>query len=68
MTVLLQTDFCTTIFAIVMWLVYYISVSTVGTIATDWTNDIFVGEIIQGNVATFLENVGTVEWLQKFNC
>ena len=52
-------------FAIVMWLVYYISVSTVGTIATDWTNDIFVGEIIQGNVATFLENVGTVEWLQS---
>ncbi len=52
-------------FAIVMWLVYYISVSTVGTIATDWTNDIFVGEIIQGNVATFLENIGTVEWLQS---
>ncbi len=52
-------------FAIVMWLVYYISVSTVGTIATDWTNDIFVGEIIQGNVATFLENVGTAEWLQS---
>ncbi len=48
-----------------MWLVYYISVSTVGTIATDWTNDIFVGEIIQGNVATFLENIGTVEWLQS---
>ena len=52
-------------FAIVMWLVYYISVSTVGTIATDWTNDIFVGEIIQGNVATFLENIGTVECLQS---
>lgn len=52
-------------FAAVMWLVYYISVSTVGTIATDWTNDIFVGEIIQGNVASFLENVGTAEWLQS---
>ena len=51
-------------FAVVMWLVYYISVSTVGTIATDWTNDILVGEIIQKNVATFLENIGTVEWLQ----
>lgn len=53
-------------FAAIMWLVYYISVSTVGTIATDWTNDIFVGEIIQGNVSSFLENIGTVEWLQSF--
>lgn len=53
------------IFAVVMWLVYYISVSTVGTIATDWTNDVFVGEIIQGNVGIFLANIGTAEWLQS---
>lgn len=52
-------------FAAVMWLVYYISVSTIGTIATDWTNDVFVGEIIQGNVAAFLENLGTAEWLES---
>lgn len=53
------------IFALVMWVVYYVSVSTVGTIATDWTNDVFVGEIIQGNVAVFLENVGAADWLQS---
>ena len=53
-------------FVAVMWLVYYISVSTVGTIATDWTNDVFVGEFLQGKVSIFLENVGTAEWLQSF--
>ena len=33
------------IFIAVMWLVYYISVTTVGTFVTDWTNDTFVGAI-----------------------
>ena len=33
------------IFALVMWLVYYVSVSTVGTMGTDWANDTFVGGI-----------------------
>lgn len=32
------------IFAVVMWLVYYVSVSTVGTWATDWANDGVFGE------------------------
>ena len=32
------------IFAVVMFLVYYISVSTVGTIATDWANDGVFGD------------------------
>lgn len=53
-------------FVLIMWFVYYISVSTVGTIATDWTNDVLVGEILQGNVSIFLENIGTAEWLQSF--
>lgn len=56
--------FALPIFAVVMWLVYYVSVSTVGTIATDWTNDVLVGEIIQGNVSVWLENLNTAEWLQ----
>ena len=34
------------IFAVVMWFVYYISVTTVGTFVTDWTNDVLFGEII----------------------
>lgn len=51
------------IFVAVMWVVYYISWTTLGTILTDWTNDVFVGEIIQGNVSAFLENIGTASWL-----
>ena len=45
------------IFIAVMWLVYYISVTTVGTFVTDWTNDTFVGAI-QEAVGGFLTNVG----------
>ena len=33
------------IFIAIMWVVYYISVTTVGTFVTDWTNDTFVGAI-----------------------
>ncbi len=51
------------IFAVVMWLVYYISVTTIGTIVTDWTNDVFVGEFLQGNIQTWLESIGTASWL-----
>ena len=53
------------IFAFIMWAVYYIAVSSLGTILTDWTNDTLFGEIIGENVATFLENVGTAPWLQS---
>ena len=52
------------IFALVMWAVYYISVSSLGAILTDWTNDTLFGEIIGENVAAFLENIGTAPWLQ----
>ena len=31
------------IFAFVMWLVYYLSIQTVGTMGTDWLNDVFLG-------------------------
>ena len=33
------------IFVLVMWAVYCVSVTTVGTFVTDWTNDTFVGAI-----------------------
>lgn len=51
------------IFVAIMWFVYYISVTTVGTFVTDWTNDVFVGEFLQGNVGAFLESIGTADWL-----
>lgn len=52
------------IFALIMWAVYYIAVSSLGAILTDWTNDTLFGEIIGENVAVFLESVGTAPWLQ----
>jgi len=52
------------IFAAVMWLVYYIAISTVGGFATDWTNDVLFGEIIPPAVSGFLERINCALWLQ----
>ena len=51
------------IFALIMWAVYYVAVSSLGGIVTDWTNDTLFGEWIQPAVQTFMENVGCSEWL-----
>ena len=51
------------IFALIMFLVYYISVTTIGSLLTDWTNDVFVAEIVQGNLQTWLDGVGCAGWL-----
>lgn len=51
------------IFALVMWFVYYISVTTVGTIVTDWTNDVLFGEIIPLAVDSFLTSIQCADWL-----
>ena len=51
------------IFALVMWFVYYISVTTVGTIVTDWTNDVLFGEIIPPAVDSFLTSIQCADWL-----
>lgn len=45
------------IFIVIMWAVYYVSVTTVGTWVTDWTNDVFV-VAIQDAVGGFLGNIG----------
>ena len=45
------------IFLLIMYIVYYISVTTVGTFVTDWTNDVFV-VAIQDAVSGFLSSVG----------
>lgn len=49
------------IFAVIMFLVYFISISTIGSMATDWVNDSFFGEIVPGAVDTFLGFVGANE-------
>ena len=51
------------IFAVVMYLVYYVSVTTVGTYVTDWTNDVLFEDIIPPAVTSFLEGIGTAGWL-----
>ncbi len=52
------------IFAAVMWLVYYISVTTVGGFVTDWTNDVLFGEIIPPAVEGVLAALNCADWLQ----
>ena len=51
------------IFAVVMFLVYYVSVTTVGAFLTDWTNDTLFGEWIIPGAQTLFENIGCADWL-----
>ena len=52
------------IFAVVMYIVYFVSVSWLGTIVTDWTNDTLFAETIQPAVAGVLESIGAAAWLE----
>ena len=51
------------IFAVIMWIVYYVSVTTVGAILTDWTNDTLFGELIIPAAQSFFEGIGCANWL-----
>ena len=51
------------IFAAVMWLVYYVSITTVGTAMTDWVNDVLFGEIIPPAADSFLNAIHCADWL-----
>ena len=51
------------IFAVIMWVVYYVSVTTVGAILTDWTNDTLFGEWIIPAAQSFFEGIGCADWL-----
>ena len=51
------------IFALVMFIVYYVSVTTVGAILTDWTNDTLFAEWIVPGVQSALESVNCADWL-----
>ena len=46
-----------------MFVVYYLSITTVGSMATDWVNDVLFPEIIQANVVSFLEGLNVAQWL-----
>lgn len=51
------------IFALVMFLVYYVSIATVGTWGTDWVNDVLFGEIVPGKVDAILESLQVADWM-----
>lgn len=52
------------IFALVMFAVYYLSISSVGQLMTSWTNDYLFGEIILPTVSHWLVEWGVAAWLQ----
>lgn len=53
------------IFALVMFLVYYLSIQTVGSIWTDWVNDVLFGEWIPNWVEATLVNLDVAAWMQS---
>ena len=53
------------IFALIMFVVYYVSVTTVGTWATDFTNDTVFGEWVLPTVDAWLTNIHCVDWLRS---
>ncbi|MBQ8054038.1 MAG: ferrous iron transport protein B [Lachnospiraceae bacterium] len=52
------------IFLLVMWVVYFLAINTIGTMGTDWVNDVLFGEIVPGAVEGFLDSIGTADWLK----
>ena len=51
------------IFAVVMWFVYWVAMGPFGSFLTDWTNDVFGAEWLQGGAAWLMEKAGAADWL-----
>ena len=51
------------IFAVVMWFVYWVAMGPFGSFLTDWTNDVFGAEWLQGGAAWLMEKLGAADWL-----
>lgn len=51
------------IFALVMWLVYFVSIQTVGALGTDWVNDVLFGELVPGWANSALTSLNVAPWL-----
>ena len=52
------------IFVFIMWLVYFISIQTVGTAATDWLNDVFFGQWLPDLIANGMNALAVTPWVQ----
>lgn len=53
------------IFAIVMWLTYFLSIQTVGTMGTDWVNEVLFGELVPNYIQHYLHVFDIADWLQS---
>ncbi|WP_029184933.1 ferrous iron transport protein B [Streptococcus suis] len=53
------------IFAAVMWLTYFLSIQTVGTMGTDWVNDVLFGELVPDLIQENLDRFEIAGWLQS---
>lgn len=51
------------IFALIMWLVYFVSIQTVGALGTDWVNDVLFGELVPGWANGALTTLNVAPWL-----
>lgn len=53
------------IFALVMWLIYYIAIQTIGAMGTDWVNENLFGDIVPNFVSSTLQSWNVAEWMQN---
>ena len=53
------------IFAVIMFVVYYIAMGPLGTFLTDWTNDVLFGEIVPGAAENLLSSLNVADWVQS---
>ncbi|WP_281757019.1 ferrous iron transport protein B [Succinatimonas hippei] len=51
------------IFAVIVYVVYYLAVSTIGTWGTDYANDVIFGEWATNGAAYVLDSISAPEWL-----
>ncbi|MDN7146182.1 ferrous iron transport protein B [Liquorilactobacillus mali] len=52
------------IFVLVMWLIYYLSIQTIGTMGSDWVNDVLFGEWIPNYATSVLKSLQVAGWMQ----
>ena len=51
------------IFAVIMYLVYWIAMGPFGSFLTDWTNDVLGGEWLTEGSRSIMEGLGAADWL-----
>lgn len=51
------------IFALIMFLVYYIAITTIGTMGTDWVNETLIEEFTMGGLSSWFESIALAPWL-----